>query len=244
VDKAIVTKNLSKIYSDGHTEVTAVAGVDLELFAGEVVGLFGPSGSGKTTLLSMLGCILQPTDGSYQLYGSEVSVLTEAQLPAIRKKYVSLIFQGFNLFPALTAYENVMLALQIKGITGPSADKRTNQLFAEVGLTERMHFLPRDMSGGQKQRVAVARALASDAPLILADEPTGNLDHANGRNVMEILRKLAREQRKCVVVATHDNRIEDIFDRILFMEDGRIVRETKDTERLRLMRELTSSSIE
>jgi putative ABC transport system ATP-binding protein len=244
VDQAVVTENLSKVYSDGRNEVTAVAGVDLALNAGEVVGLFGPSGSGKTTLLSMLGCILRPTGGSYRLYGREVAGLDEEELPAIRKRYVSLIFQGFNLFPALTAYENVMLGLQIKGITGPAADRRAKALFAVVGLSERMHFLPRDLSGGQKQRVAVTRALASDSPLILADEPTGNLDQANGRNVMEILRKLARRQRKCVVVATHDNRIEDIFDRILFMEDGRIVKEASDVAKLRLMRELTSSAIQ
>lgn len=241
---AIVTENLSKVYSDGRNEVTAVSGVDLTLHAGEVVGLFGPSGSGKTTLLSILGCILRPTGGSYRLFGKEVVNLDETKLPAVRKKLISLIFQGFNLFPALTAYENVMLGLQIKGITGPAADKRTRDLFAEVGLSDRMDFLPRDLSGGQKQRVAVARALASDSPVILADEPTGNLDFANGRNVMEILRKLAREQRKCVIVATHDNRIEDIFDRILFMEDGRIVRETQDIAKLKLMRELTLSSIQ
>jgi putative ABC transport system ATP-binding protein len=243
VDQAIATNNLSKVYSDGRNEVTAVARADLALNAGEIVGLFGPSGSGKTTLLSMLGCILRPTGGSYHLYGTEVAGLDEEKLPAIRKKYVSLIFQGFNLFPALTAYENVMLVLRIKGITGSTADRRAKELFAEVGLSERMHFLPRDLSGGQKQRVAVTRALASDSPLILADEPTGNLDYANGRNVMEILRKLARQQRKCVVVATHDNRIEDIFDRILFMEDGKIVKQTTDIAKLRLMRELTSSSI-
>ncbi|MDH4099777.1 MAG: ATP-binding cassette domain-containing protein, partial [Nitrospirota bacterium] len=160
------------------------------------------------------------------IYGSEVSSMPETRLPAIRKQYISFIFQGFNLFPALTAYENVMLILGLKGIKGAQADRTARELLSEVGLAERINFLPRDMSGGQRQRIAVARALAADSPLILADEPTGNLDHENGRKVMEMLKKLAAEQGKCVVVATHDNRIEDIFDRILYMEDGKMIRET------------------
>jgi len=221
----ILTKGLSKIYAEGRVQVTAVAGVDLELREGEVVGLFGPSGSGKTTLLSILGCILRPSAGSISIYGHETSAMGEPELPAVRREYISFIFQGFNLFPALTARENVLLALKLKGITGAAADERTAFFLGEVGLGHRMDFLPRDLSGGQKQRVAVARALASDAPIILADEPTGNLDHENGKNVMDIIRKLATERNKCVVVATHDNRIEGVFDRTLVMEDGRIVKE-------------------
>ncbi len=201
--------------------------VDLQLNEGEVIGLFGPSGSGKTTLLSLLGCILQPSGGSLKLFGQEIYGLQEKDLPPLRKRYISYIFQGFNLFPALTVYENVMLVLKIKGITGKQADNLAQAMIEEVGLAERIDFLPRDLSGGQKQRVAIARALAVESPLILADEPTANLDHVNGKKVMEILRSLAVEQKKCVVVATHDNRIEDIFDRILFMEDGRIVDEKK-----------------
>lgn len=219
----IVTKGLSKVYAEGSVEVTAVAGVDLEFREGEIVGLFGPSGSGKTTLLSILGCILRPTAGSISIYGQETSSMGEHDLPAVRRQYISFIFQGFNLFPALTARENVLLALKLKGITGEAADERADFFLGEVGLGHRLDFLPRDLSGGQKQRVAVARALASDAPIILADEPTGNLDQENGRNVMEIIRKLATDRRKCVVVATHDNRIEEVFDRTLIMEDGRIV---------------------
>jgi len=225
--KPIITNSLTKVFTEGRVEVTAVSGIDVELNEGEVVGLFGPSGSGKTTLLCMLGCILRPTSGSLKLYGNEITGLDEKALPAIRKKYVSFIFQGFNLFPALTACENVMLVLKLRGMTGESADQRTRELLTEVGLAERIDFLPRDLSGGQKQRVAIARALAADSPLILADEPTGNLDHVNGRNVMEMLRRLAAEQQRCVVVATHDNRIEEIFDRVLVMEDGMIVKETR-----------------
>jgi len=221
----IVAKNLSKIYQEGTFEVKAVANVDLRLSEGEMVGLFGPSGSGKTTLLSLMGCILQPTSGSLKIYGEEVSGRSEKTLPPLRKRFLSFIFQGFNLFPALTVYENVMLVLTLKGIKGESADARARQLLSQVGLENRLGFLPRDLSGGQKQRVAIARALAVDSPIVLADEPTANLDHVNGRKIMELQRKLATERGKVVVVATHDNRIEDLFDRILFMEDGRIIDE-------------------
>ena len=220
--ESIVTQNLTKIYKEGKIEVTALESIDVTLHEGEVVGLFGPSGSGKTTLLSILGCILRPTSGLLSIYGNEISVLDEYSLPHIRKRYISFIFQGFNLFPALTAYENVILGLKIKGIVGDDADQRTRNLMTEVGLADRINFLPRDLSGGQRQRVAVARALAADSPIILADEPTGNLDHSNGRKVMELLKEMATAQRRCVVVATHDNRIEDLFDRVLYMEDGRI----------------------
>jgi len=227
VNLPVVTKGFSKIYTEGQFTVNAVSDVDLQLNEGEVVGLFGPSGSGKTTLLSMLGCILRPSGGSFELYGHNVSVLDDRQLTQLRKKYISFIFQGFNLFPALTAFENVMLVLKLKGVKGDPAEKRAIELLCAVGLEERIHFLPRDLSGGQKQRVAVARALAADAPIILADEPTGNLDFVNGRKVMEVLNQLAKEQNRCVIVATHDNRIEDVFDRILYMQDGRIISEKR-----------------
>jgi len=223
----IVTRELAKIYREGKIEVTALESIDVVLQEGEVVGLFGPSGSGKTTLLSILGCILRPTSGSISIYGNEVANLGEDQLPGIRKRFISFIFQGFNLFPALTAYENVMLGLKMKGIAGQDADRRAQAMMTEVGLADRMHFLPRDLSGGQRQRVAVARALAADSPIILADEPTGNLDYDNGRKVMELLKEMATAQRRCVVVATHDNRIEDLFDRVLYMEDGSIRQEKR-----------------
>jgi len=224
VTEALVTRELCKVYQEGSIQVTAVQPCSITLCAGEVIGLFGPSGSGKTTLLSILGCILRPTSGELSVFGQTVSHLDENQLPEIRRKYISFIFQAFNLFPALTAFENILLGLRIKGVVGSEAEDRTAKMLQEVGLGHRMHFLPRDMSGGQKQRVAVARALAADCPIILADEPTGNLDISNGRKVMELLKELASEKQCCVVVATHDNRIEDIFDRIVYMEDGFIRR--------------------
>ncbi len=220
---AVVAQDLTKVYTEGPFQVNAVSSVNLELKEGEMVGLFGPSGSGKTTLLSMIGCILRPTSGSLKMFGIETTAMDEEKLPEIRKKYISFVFQGFNLFPALTAFENVMIILKLKE-TGELADRRARDMLTMVGLSDRMNFLPRDLSGGQKQRVAIARSLAADAPVILADEPTGNLDHANGRKIMEILRKLAIEQNRCVVVATHDTRIQDFFDVSIEMEDGRIVR--------------------
>lgn len=226
---AVVAQDLTKIYTEGQFEVNAVSSVNLTLKEGEIVGLFGPSGSGKTTLLSMIGCILRPTSGSLKMFGVETSAMDEEELPDIRKKYISFVFQGFNLFPALTAFENVMIILKLKG-TGELADQRARDVLTMVGLSDRMNFLPRDLSGGQKQRVAIARSLAADAPVILADEPTGNLDHANGRKVMEILRKLAIEQNRCVIVATHDTRIEDFFDVSIELEDGRIVGEKRGTQ--------------
>jgi len=227
--KSIVASNLTKIYTDGNIQVKAVSAVDLQLHEGEIVGLFGPSGSGKTTLLSLIGCILRPTKGSLNIYGIEATGLVETKLQEIRKRYLAFIFQGFNLFPALSAYENVMLALQVKKkmVREISVEQRIKGLFKEVGIADRIDFLPRDLSGGQKQRVSIARALATDAAIILADEPTANLDYTNGRKVIEILRRFAKEGNKCVVVATHDNRLEDVFDRILIMEDGAIVDQRK-----------------
>jgi putative ABC transport system ATP-binding protein len=219
-----MTNNLCKSYGEGSLAVHAVVDATLRFKEGEMVGLFGPSGSGKTTLLSMFGCLLKPTGGSLSLYGQEVTEQDESGLSALRKQYISFIFQGFNLFPALTALENVMLGLYVKGERGAAAQRQARKIIDEVGLADRSDFLPRDLSGGQKQRVSVARALATASPIILADEPTANLDLENGRKIMEMLHTLAKQQHKCVIVATHDTRIWSAFDRLLLMEDGRIER--------------------
>jgi putative ABC transport system ATP-binding protein len=224
---AIETRGLSKTYGTGAVAVNVVMQVDLQIHEGQVIGLFGPSGSGKTTLLSMLGCLLRPTEGALRLYDTEITGLQEKDLPQFRKKYVSFIFQGFNLFPALTVFENILLALHVKGERGAGAEKTTRNILEEVGLTDRSNFLPRDLSGGQKQRVSIGRALATASPVILADEPTANLDHTNGRKVMNMLRDLATQRSKCVIVATHDIRIADLFDQILQMEDGQIIKREK-----------------
>ncbi len=224
MEPPVIAGDLTKIYSEGKVEVRAVSSVGFKLREGEMVGLFGPSGSGKTTLLSLIGCILRPTSGTLKLFGIETNTLGEASLPGIRKKFISFIFQGFNLFPALTALENVLIVLKLKGVT-ENAGQKAKEMLAGVGLSDRLHFLPRDLSGGEKQRVAIARSLAADSPIILADEPTGNLDQMNGRKVMEILKELATRRKKSILVATHDSRVEEVFDRILYMEDGMIIRE-------------------
>lgn len=191
--------------------------------------LMGPSGSGKTTLLSILGCILRASDGKLEVLGEDVTALPERELPRIRREAIGFVFQGFNLFPTLTAAENVALALDVRGVQRAAAKKRGEELLAEVGLAEKVRSFPADLSGGQKQRVAIARALAGDPPILLADEPTAALDSTSGRTVIELLQRLAREHGRAVVMVTHDPRVLSFGDRIIRLEDGRIVREEANT---------------
>jgi putative ABC transport system ATP-binding protein len=221
----IRARGLSKIYREGATGLRALQGVELEVRAGELTLLMGPSGSGKTTLLSILGCILRASDGKLEVLGEDVSALAESALPRIRREAIGFVFQGFNLFPALTAAENVTLALDVRGQRGAAARKRAEELLAEVGLAQKARSFPADLSGGQKQRVAIARALAGDPPILLADEPTAALDSTSGRTVIELLQRLAREHGRAVVLVTHDPRILSFGDRIIHLEDGRIVKE-------------------
>ena len=223
----IRAKGLSKIYREGTTDLRALQEVDLEVRAGELTLLMGPSGSGKTTLLSILGCILRASEGTLEVLGEDVSTLPESELPRIRREGIGFVFQGFNLFPALTAAENVALALDVRGIRAGAAKKRGEELLAEVGLAQRGRAFPADLSGGQKQRVAIARALAGDPPILLADEPTAALDSTSGRTVIELLQRLARVRGRAVVMVTHDPRVLSFGDRIIHLEDGRIVREEK-----------------
>jgi len=221
----IRAKNLSKVYREGATELRALTDVSLDIHAGQLTLLMGPSGSGKTTLLSILGCILRATEGRLELLGENVSALPEKELPRVRREAIGFVFQGFNLFPSLTAAENVALALDVRGIGGATARKRAEELLVEVGLGERMHAFPADMSGGQKQRVAIARALAGDPPILLADEPTAALDSTSGRTVIELLKRLAGQHGRAVIMVTHDPRVLGYGDRILHLEDGRLSRE-------------------
>jgi len=221
----IRAEGLSKIYREGATELRALQEVDLEVRAGELTLLMGPSGSGKTTLLSILGCILRASEGNLEILGEDVSLLQEKELPRIRREAIGFVFQGFNLFPALTAAENVALALDVRGVRGGDARQQGEELLAEVGLAEKARSFPADLSGGQKQRVAIARALAGNPPILLADEPTAALDWTSGRTVIELLQRLAREQGRAVVMVTHDPRVLSFGDRIIHLEDGRIVRE-------------------
>jgi putative ABC transport system ATP-binding protein len=221
----IRAKGLSKVYREGTTELRALQDVDLEVRAGELTLLMGPSGSGKTTLLSILGCILRASGGKLEVLGKDVSSLPERELPRIRREGIGFVFQGFNLFPALTAAENVALALDVRGVRAAEAKKRGEELLAEVGLAQKARSFPADLSGGQKQRVAIARALAGDPPILLADEPTAALDWTSGRTVIELLQRLARVHGRAVVMVTHDPRVLSFGDRIIHLEDGRIVRE-------------------
>lgn len=220
---AIEVRNLTKVYTEGRAAgVRALNGVDLDVYPGEVMLLMGPSGSGKTTLLSIMGCILRPTSGGVRILGREVTVLPEAELPRVRLENLGFIFQGFNLFPTLTAGENVEVALDLKGIRGRQARRRAGELLEMMGIAEKQDIFPSDLSGGQKQRVAIARALAGEPQIILADEPTAALDSTSGRHIIEQMHRLAHEQRRAVVIVTHDPRLREFADRVVHIEDGRL----------------------
>ena len=203
--------------------IEVVHGVDLAISAGQFTLIVGPSGSGKTTLLTMMGLLLPPTTGSVTLLGHDVSQGSEPSLAALRRRHVSFIFQSFNLLSALSAIENVQLGLELQGIRRREAVRWSQALLERVGLAARAEHRPADLSGGEKQRVGVARALGSPAELLLADEPTGSLDGGTARPVVELLRRMAHEDGRAVVVVTHDLRLESLADRIIRMEDGRIV---------------------
>jgi putative ABC transport system ATP-binding protein len=220
---AIEVKNLVKTYGSGEMAVHALKGVNLEVSTSELLMLLGASGSGKTTLISVIGCILSATSGNCKILGLETIGLSQTKLQKVRLQNIGFIFQGFNLFPALTVQENVEIALDLKGIRGSKARKVSAELLERVGLKEKLRTLPANLSGGQKQRVAIARALAGEPPIILADEPTAALDSTSGKLIMDLLKELAGEKNRAVVVVTHDNRIFDYADRIVKIDDGKIL---------------------
>lgn len=222
MDPAIVVQGVSKTYGEGALAVRALHPVDLEVARGEVLLLMGPSGSGKTTLLSIMGAILRASSGSVRLNGEEVVGRPERDLPSIRLAHVGFVFQGFNLFPALTALENVALALDIRGERGRPALEKARAALASVALADKADAHPADLSGGQKQRVAIARALVGDPGIVLADEPTAALDAESGRTVLDLLKGLAHDRGRAVVLVTHDHRAEVYADRIVRIADGRI----------------------
>ena len=207
--------------------MNALKNVDLEVSESELLLLLGASGSGKTTLISIVGCILSATSGSCKIRGVETVGLPQSKLPRVRLENIGFVFQGFNLFPALTAQENIEIALDLKGIRGGKARKRAAESLERVGLKEKLRSYPADLSGGQKQRVAIARALAGEPHIILADEPTAALDSESGRIIMDLLQELAHEKNRAVIVVTHDNRIFDYADRIVHIEDGRVLERMK-----------------
>nr|WP_234996810.1 ABC transporter ATP-binding protein [Planktothrix sp. PCC 11201] len=209
-------------YQSGRQRVQVLQNINLEVEQGDIQLLMGPSGSGKTTLLSIIAGLLTPTAGQVFLLGEEITKLSRTQLAEFRLHNIGFIFQGFNLFPALTALENVELALHLKGIRGRNAREEAKTRLEQVGLQDKINLLPQDLSGGQKQRVAVARALAGEPPLIMADEPTAALDSTSGRAVIDLLKTLAKQENTTVLMVTHDPRIMDVADSILTLEDGKI----------------------
>ena len=217
---SLFVTNVTKRFGSGPTEVVAVRAVSLSVEPGEIVLIMGPSGSGKSTLLLMLGALLKPTEGSIQLNDLLISDLEEDKLPQIRLQNFGFIFQDFNLLSALTALENVAIVAELAGSKGPAARQKAQRLLTDLGLGERLSFLPEKLSGGEKQRIAIARALVNDPAVILADEPTANLDSKIGREIMRTLRTVAKEQGRSVVIVSHDERIKEIADRVLWLEDG------------------------
>lgn len=217
---AIAARGVEMIYQSGGERYQALRNVSLDVKFGDIQLLMGPSGSGKTTFLSILAGILTPTAGSVRLLGQEITKLSSSKLAQFRLENIGFIFQGFNLFPALSAIENVEVALNLKGIRGNLARKQAQDLLEQVGLQDKAKRLPQDLSGGQKQRVAIARALAGNPQLIMADEPTAALDSHNGHAVIELLRNLAKEKGRTVLIVTHDPRIVDVADHVAYLEDG------------------------
>jgi putative ABC transport system ATP-binding protein len=215
-------RGVVKVFEEGSQKVEVLRGVSIDVAAGEVVALEGPSGSGKTTLLSIMGCILTPTAGQITVAGERVDPGRPAQLRDVRRRSIGFVFQQYNLFPALTALENVEYALNVKGGKGSAAHEEAVRVLTRVGLADRLHFLPRDLSGGQKQRVAIARALAGSPRVLLADEPTANLDTAVGTQVLELFRDLARSESRGLVIVTHDPKVRDVADRVVGIRDGRL----------------------
>lgn len=215
--------DLCKTFGSGGTRVNAVDHVSLDITQGEILLIMGPSGSGKTTFLSMLGGLLKADSGAILLDGMDITRLGERQLPDVRAKTIGFIFQSFNLLEALTVEENILFPSTLVTADKKEVQLRCDELIAELGLQRRKHALPQTLSGGEKQRVAIARALINQPKVILADEPTGNLDSQSGQEVMMLLHDVARDQGVAVLIVTHDPRVEDIADRILWLEDGKIV---------------------
>jgi putative ABC transport system ATP-binding protein len=223
MDRIIEGLDLQMRYGEGALAVDALRGVSLDVFAGELLMVRGPSGSGKTTLLQLIGALLRPTGGQLSIYGYRIDGLPPEELRRIRLEQVGFVFQSYNLFPTLKAWENVAVALDLIGWDRRSGEKRARAILDELDMAHRADFFPSKLSGGERQRVAIARALAHDPAIILADEPTAALDRKNGAVVIELLRVLAHGQKRAVVVVSHDTRLEPQADRIVTIEDGHLI---------------------
>ena len=226
-DPIIAMANIRKVYDTGKVKVEALKGVDLEIFPGEFVAIVGPSGSGKSTLMNLLGCLDTPSDGTYAIGGENVAGVTRDQLAEIRNRRVGFVFQNFNLLPHITAQENVELPMLFGGIAPKDRRERAVELLTRVGLGDRVDHKPTELSGGQMQRVAIARALAMNPDIVLADEPTGNLDTSSGTDVMGLFNELWKSGRTLVII-THDPALAKRASRIVVIRDGRIESDTRN----------------
>lgn len=231
-ETVLAARNIVKELGRGAGKVMALKGVNLELVRGELTLLMGPSGSGKTTFLSILGCIMAPTAGDIHVAGQSTDGLDPEELAVLRRDHIGFIFQSYNLFPTLTALENVRISLDVRGQKGYKAARRSEDVLREVGLGHRLKNYPNNLSGGEQQRVAVARAIVSSPSIVLADEPTAALDGENGNAVMELLARIAHEQGRSVLAVTHDPRTMPYADRVVRIEDGLIVGEERRPEGL------------
>jgi len=219
---SVSAEDVTKTFREGKQIVEVLKGASLHVRPGEVVALEGPSGSGKTTFLSILGCLLGATSGTVAIAGEPVDAARPERMQAVRRRHIGFVFQQFNLFPALTAVENVEYALNLKGFDGPAARDQASELIRRVDLADRARFLPRDLSGGQKQRVAIARALAAGPSVILADEPTASLDATVAAQVLDLFSELARGEGRSLLIVTHDPKVRRVADRVVQIEAGRI----------------------
>ena len=220
-DDVIRAENLVKTYQMGDVQVHALCGVSFTIRRGEILSIMGPSGSGKSTLMNILGCLDRPTSGEYYLDGERVSGMNDDQLASIRNRKVGFIFQSFNLLPRQTALSNVELPMRYAGVT-KDRQKRAREALEAVGLADRIHHKPKELSGGQQQRVAIARALVNEPAILMADEPTGNLDSKSGKEIMDIILRLNREKGTTVIIVTHDSRIAEQTQRVIRLMDGMI----------------------
>jgi putative ABC transport system ATP-binding protein len=222
-DVVVDAKNLTKIYQMGDVEVKALRGLSLQIRRGEVVAIMGPSGSGKSTLMNILGCLDRPTTGEYYLDGESVAHMNDEQLAGVRNRKVGFIFQSFNLLPRATALVNVELPLRYGPPNGKARRVRAQEALEAVGLADRLSHRPNELSGGQQQRVAIARALVNNPAMVMADEPTGNLDSKSGDEIMELLLQLNQERGTTLIIVTHDPEIANQTQRIIHIRDGEIV---------------------
>ena len=223
----VEAKDITKVYQMGEVEVHALRGVSIQIATGEVLSIMGPSGSGKSTLMNILGCLDRPTSGEYSLNGESVAELSDDELAEIRNRGVGFVFQSFNLLPRATALMNVELPMRYSSLNGRDRKKVAKEALEAVGLGDRIHHRPNELSGGQMQRVAIARALVNNPAIIMADEPTGNLDSKSGDEIMALLRKLNEERGTTLIIVTHDPEVSALTDRVIVLRDGKITENSK-----------------